>query len=41
MFIGEILKHALTGYVVPACLVHLPGKQLEADDGINDDDEEN
>lgn len=35
------LERALTSYVVPASFVHLPGEQLEADDGVNDDDEEN
>lgn len=41
MYIKEILKHALTGNVVPARFVHFPGEQLEADDSVNDDDEEN
>lgn len=36
-----ILERALTSYVVPACFVHLSGEQLEADDGVNDDDEQN
>lgn len=34
-------KRALTSYIVPASFVHLSGEQLEADDGVNDDDKEN
>lgn len=42
MFIGrEPEARALTSYIVSARLVHLPGEQLEADDGVDDDDEEN
>lgn len=31
----------LTGHIVPARFVHLAGEELEADDGVNNDDEEN
>lgn len=31
----------LTGHIVPARFVHLAGEELEADDGVNNDDEQN
>jgi len=41
-FLSQAISgYALTGHVVPASLVHLAGEQLEADDGVYDDDEEN
>lgn len=36
-----IYVYILTGHIVPARFVHLAGEELEADDGVNNDDEEN